>query len=317
MKIGCSRYSLKSCNKGEERHGALLRFDFGGGLVGYGDCHPWTSLGDDNIEDQLRMLSQRRFTKQTARAHHYAKLDANARKELVSLFAGLQVPKSNLLVGDLSGGIQPTVGPEFDYVKVKVGKDLTAQLPLLKVFIEGLPEKVKVRLDFNQKLDEVGFRYLLKELRDLLPRIDYFEDPFPFHSELWTKVQKECCVTLAADRGGFAALGDHEAARVLVLKPAIQDVKMFFFSKVSHQKLVVTSYCDHPLGQAFAAYEAARISHESPGRLSCCGLLTHHLFHDNDYTAQLKSVDSRLIPPQGTGIGFDQLLENEKWEPLL
>ena len=46
---------------------------------------------------------------------------------------------------------------------------------------------------------------------------------------------------------------------------------------MNRQRVVLTSYMDHPLGQTFAAWEAARLGLQFPGLVGVCGLQTHHL----------------------------------------
>jgi len=73
----------------------------------------------------------------------------------------------------------------------------------------------------------------------------------------------------------------------------------------------VTSYMDHPVGQLFAAYVAAK--HATSSR---CGLVTHVLYEKNAFIEQLGIDGMRLVPPAGRGIGFDDLLERLPWKKL-
>jgi len=91
---------------------------------------------------------------------------------------------------------------------------------------------------------------------------------------------------------------------VLVVKPAIQDIPQ------TNKEVVITSYMDHPVGQFGAAYFAAKFpSHR-------CGLFTHVLYERNEFIEAIRSDGARLLPPQGTGVGFDELLEKLPWKKL-
>ena len=77
---------------------------------------------------------------------------------------------------------------------------------------------------------------------------------------------------------------------------------------------------DHPLGQVFAAYEAASAWGKFPEIVDVCGLVTHGLFeHDTEnreFFDALGLVQPQLQPPAGTGLGFDELLDSLRWEKL-
>jgi O-succinylbenzoate synthase len=68
---------------------------------------------------------------------------------------------------------------------------------------------------------------------------------------------------------------------------------------------------DHPVGQFFAAYVAA--THDVSAR---CGLMTHVLYESDPFIERMERDGARLLPPRGTGIGFDDLLEALPWKPL-
>jgi len=80
--------------------------------------------------------------------------------------------------------------------------------------------------------------------------------------------------------------------------------------------VVVTSYMDHPLGQSFAAWEAARLTLQFPGLVKTCGLQTHGLFERTPFTEALSEVAPGFSPCAWTGLGFDELLETLTWQKL-
>ena len=80
---------------------------------------------------------------------------------------------------------------------------------------------------------------------------------------------------------------------------------------VTSREIVVTTAMDHPIGQFGAAYVAA--TREVSPR---CGLMTHVLYQRNDFIDRIRVKGARLLPPEGTGIGFDDLLERLPWKKL-
>ena len=95
---------------------------------------------------------------------------------------------------------------------------------------------------------------------------------------------------------------------VVVVKPALEDVP------ATTKEIVITSYMDHPVGQLFAAYVAATYSAGRPPPVA--GLATHILFESDPFIERMQLDGARLVPPPGTGIGFDDLLESLPWKKL-
>lgn len=172
--------------------------------------------------------------------------------------------------------------PGFDTVKIKGVMDV--------------PAHVRIRIDFNARLTADGFL----RLAGTLPRhrIDFIEDPCPYDAATWRALRERTGLRLALDR--FE--GD---ADVLVHKPALQT------TWPRHNDVVVTSYMDHPVGQFGAAYVAA--THATNAR---CGLFTHVLYEADAFIERIESDGARLLPPRGTGIGFDNLLERLPWTSI-
>lgn len=178
-------------------------------------------------------------------------------------------------------GNDPPAG--FDTVKIKK--------------VMPVPTHVRVRIDFNARLSAEEFLQIAPNL----PReqIDFIEDPCPYDEEVWQDLRDKTGLRLALDR--FEGVAD-----VLVHKPALHTSFPRFNGEV-----VVTSYMDHPVGQFFAAYVAAT------NRVSArCGLFTHVLYEPNAFIERIRSDGARLLPPEGTGIGFDDLLEDLPWTKI-
>jgi O-succinylbenzoate synthase len=255
------------------RRGALIRVG-----SGFADVHPWPNLGDAPLEEQLARLAGGETTPLTGRSLELARLDGAARERGVSLFNGLTIPESHW------PGSEPP--PEFDTVKLKG--------------IERIPPRVRLRIDFNNRLRPEEFMLIAEGLPH--ERIDFVEDPCPYDPAVWSALQQQTGLRLALDR--FHA---EEGVDVLVVKPAIQDFPQ------SEKEIVVTSYMDHPVGQFGAAYIAALHSEQVSAR---CGLFTHVLYDRDEFTERIRSNGARLLPPEGTGIGFDDLLERLPWKKL-
>jgi O-succinylbenzoate synthase len=157
-----------------------------------------------------------------------------------------------------------------------------------------VPAHVRIRIDFNARLSPEEFLRVAETLpRD---RIDFIEDPCPYDEHSWRELRERSGLRLALDR--FAGVAD-----VLVHKPALHTEFPSFEGEV-----VVTTYMDHPVGQFFAAYVAAT------NRVSArCGLFTHALYEPDPFIERIEAAGARLMPPKGSGVGFDDLLEDLPW----
>lgn len=178
------------------------------------------------------------------------------------------------------------------------GNDPPAGFDTIKIKgVMPVPAHVRVRIDFNARLSAGEFLQIAPNL----PRrqIDFIEDPCPYDEGIWQELREKTGLRLALDR--FQGVAD-----VLVHKPALHTSFPRFDGEV-----VVTSYMDHPVGQFFAAYVAAT------NRVSArCGLFTHVLYEPNAFIERIRSDGARLLPPEGTGIGFDDLLEELPWTKI-
>ena len=166
---------------------------------------------------------------------------------------------------------------------------------------------------------------LAKTIRDFLlalpeatrDQIDFIEDPCPFSEESWQKLHRETRVSLAIDRESAPNLSTGKSAQVVIIKPALDEPWLLAESAVKKgQRVVVTSYMDHPFGQTFAAWEAGRLALQFPGLINTCGLQTHHLFEPTPFTEALGAPTPQFNPVAWTGLGFDELLDTLKWEKL-
>lgn len=308
MKVAVSHYTLDN-----QRQGALLKVAFPKNLLGYADLHPWPELGDDPLEKQLTaMASGNEFSPLVKRALYFAYLDAEKRQEKTNVFQGLEIPTNHFLAKDKLGNFVCPNG--FDRVKFKLGIDLKTEIPILKANLEKMKEfHCLARLDFNTKLDADQFVAFLEAIKDYFGQIEFFEDPIPFDPEIWEHLQDEYDISLACDRNSELAIPYPHSAKVLVVKPAIQEETPFIQAP---QKLVVTSYLGHPLGQLSAAYVAAKMAQICPEKLLRCGLNSHYVYPPNNFSKQLSHQGPFFECPPGIGFGYDSLLESLPWQEL-
>lgn len=119
-------------------------------------------------------------------------------------------------------------------------------------------------------------------------------------------------IPLALDCGSDKNFSEVEnlGFKYLVLKPARQNLETIELP--SGIKPVIMGYLDHPIGQSFAALVSARWR----GKKSDAGISYHTCYQANAYSERLKVKNAVLIPDDGIGIGFGDLLEKEKWEFL-
>ncbi len=315
MQIDVHHYQLRSraaLNKrsSSTRHdGALLRVD-----GGYACLHPWTVLGDPSIDELLGLLAAGNDHPILQSALHCARHDALARREKRSLFDGLTVPRSHATIPAELDELDRAVARGFTTVKIK-----SAGEPETWQFLVPANEKfphLRWRIDFNELADPAELEFNLQQLpSSLISQIDFFEDPFPFQPEQWKKLSSKWGISFALDRPWSPTDPSCEDF-ISVIKPAINPLAGDFQLANLSQPAVVTSYMDHPLGQSYAAWMAARLARESAKSISTCGLITHGLFESNEFTDALSPVGPEFTPAAGSGLGFDELLTSLTWTRL-
>lgn len=292
---------------------------FDGALIqvggGYGCIHPWPELGDPPLEKCLEDLAGPRMRQIVRRALRCAEMDAAARENEESLFEEMEVPLSHAtLVEGTASEVERAVEAGFEVVKLKLGRDVAKEAGFLMEMAAAWP-KLRWRLDFNEAPDpgEAG-RFLAGLSPVLRMAVDFVEDPCPYSEGVWSALFKQHRVKLAVDR---EAGPDSPGAQVLVVKPAVDEPFPLAEGALRNmQRVVLTSYMDHPLGQAFAAWEAARLEVQFPGLAGVCGLQTHHLFEADGFSEQLGPWSPSFTVPAGTGLGFDDELEALPWTRL-
>jgi len=311
-----SRYRLKArgllnaVSRRREFEGALIRID-----GGFGCIHPWPELGDPPLEKCLADLAGERRWPLVRRAVRCAEYDREARHYEHSLFEEMEVPRSHAtLVKTDAAELARAAEAGFTTIKLKAGRNPEAETRFLDAMTTEHPT-LKWRLDFNEAPEPAEAAGFLLGLADATrAAIDFAEDPCPYSDTTWRLLRRQTKVRLAVDReAGPLSL----AAQVMVIKPALDEPFLLGEAAVRHnQRVVFTSYMDHPLGQAFAAWEAARFELQFPGQVGLCGLQTNHLFEPDAFAEMLGPWSPEFTVPDGHGLGFDGLLEELPWMRL-
>ena len=305
-----SRGFLNSVSNRKTFEGVLIQID-----GGFGCIQPWPELGDPSLEKCLTDLAGNRRWPIVRRAIRCAEYDRAARVFDHSLFEEMEIPMSHatLAAADVKE-VALAVEAGFTLVKLKCGRDLIQE----RTFVEEMNREfpgIKWRLDFNESPSREEMVEFLEGLSaEACRAIDFLEDPCLYSESGWREIYRKFRVNLAVDREAAPLTS---AAQWMVIKPAVDEPFLLGESALQHgQRVAVTSYMDHPLGQTFAAWEAARLALQFPGLVGACGLQTHHLFETDAFTEALGAWGPEFKPPDGMGLGFDDLLDALPWTRL-
>lgn len=311
-------------NSNYPRQGVILRIDFTNFGFGYADCHPWIEFGDQSMENQLKLLAKNIFTPLTCKSIYFAKIDAYYRNSNKSVFNKKNSLKNHIIMSYEIISIEEIQKIKlfgFNFIKLKFGFNLKYESELIKKYYLNLKENnIKLRLDFNSSMSFQESMNFFFEIRNLVDIIDFVEDPCDFHFENWKKIQNTFDLNLALDRKTEKEVSIIKNAEVeslnsfgvIILKPALDNVESYLLHPPM-QRIVFTSYMDHPFGQACGIYEAENFYEKYPKKREHCGFLTHSLYEKNLYSNELQIEDTILRINLGTGFGFEKFLTKEKW----
>lgn len=270
--------------------GVLVKAELNG-ACGFGNIHPWATLGDRLLEEEIRAL-QKGVIREPLLTH--LREDASARREGRSLTCNIS-SRCHFFLADRAVDLKKVQARGFSRVKVKNPN-------VDQLF--SLPKGMLWRIDFNESLSDESFDEFLAKAP--LDKIDYIEDPVPFDQKKWERWQKK--VPLACDREALVARDCPDAASVLIIKPMRVDPHAFIGLK---QRIVVTDLLDHPVGQMHALRSAHVLCPDE-----CSGIASHLALPANDFSCRLKMEGDRLFGTHGCGIGFDDILEGLLWERI-
>lgn len=269
---------------------------------GYGCVQPWTEFGHVDLEQQWAAVRDGQRTALIDAALTCAKADGDARREEKSWWQGRTVPCSHATITDLATQAEWARDAGFSTWKVKAslanGADIIDCL-------QRDPE-LRLRLDFNEVPQcEEMVKWIAMVPQELLARIDFLEDPFAYEVDAWRHFSEATGIRLAQDRS-FPI--DHDPAVALaVWKPAWTH----WPAHLPKENGLVTSAMDHPVGQAWAAFQASAFAGDV-----LCGLRTDHLFARDAFTERMGVWSPQWPMLAGTGMGFDDLLEHVPWTRL-
>jgi O-succinylbenzoate synthase len=306
--------ALNSKTSKAARSGELLKVTWSDQMTGYADLFPWPELGDEDISAQLQKLKQGLRTPLTEQAIALAQYDALFRSQKRSAFQpqAQEAVKNHFTVVDISNvDLKELKTQGFTTLKVKVGCDWPHELTWLK----RAAANFILRLDFNS---QAQFSWLESLPSDVKAKVEFVEDPVPFNFEDWKKASKLVPLALdnEYDKVDWSLVGKTPPFQTMVIKPARQNVAHAMArAQVCNLSVVVTSSMDHPVGVAHALRVAMDLKARNIKILEC-GLLTTSLYEANSFSPELKSDGPYLIPPSGTGIGFNHLLEELAWTDL-
>lgn len=321
MKIWTHHYTLQPGSNPARaargpRHGALIKVEFADGASGYADLHPWTEFGHAPLDEHLASLNTDRPTQLASVALRHARTDAAARRAGMSLFDGLPKVCSHALFTDWTSAprsmFEQCVAQGYTAAKLKVGHHPAREAASLNE-LANLP--LCWRLDANTA--SVTDTLLTNLTRAARANIEFLEDPCPYDPEKWPALAEREKLTLALDWELPTSPPPWPGAQIVVIKPASQDAfPLALAAAHAGMEIVVTHSMDHPLGQAVALWTAMRLRQRHGEIVRDGGLQAAGLYEPDDFTAQIEIDGPRVVPPPGTGFGFDALLEHLDWQPL-
>jgi O-succinylbenzoate synthase len=309
-RLRSKRGPLNSIARRSDYEGVLIRHRDGHACI-----HPWPELGDPPLAACLADLAGPRRRSLVRRALRCAEMDRVAREFHHSLFEDLEIPASHATLSQADPkAILAAREAGFDRIKLKGGRAPETEAAFLNTMAAEHPA-LRWRVDCNEAFEPDAAEAFLSALAPAIRRaLDFIEDPCPFAETTWSRLHTTHRVALAVDREASPLT---RAAQFMVIKPAMDEPLLLAESALQNgQRVVVTSAMDHPVGQAFAAWEAARLALQMPGLVDVCGLQTHHLFEPDPFTELLGPWTPDFHPPEGHGIGFDDLLEILPWKRL-
>jgi O-succinylbenzoate synthase len=303
-------YKLNWKSLQKRRVGFLIRVTFEDGITGFADCHPWIELGDADVNVQKDALKKKFLTPLLQQSLKCAYIDGLYRSQKKNLLDGLVSPINHLLIGSLSSHWNTLNGIQnFKTLKVKWNGALPLEehVYLLKAIAE---KKFIIRLDCNGFLSQQLFLSFLNKIKPFKEAFEFIEDPISeFDPDFFAVCQNNFQILIALDRLSLSQISLLKAKHVLVLKPAVQDIDNYLQYSSQH-KIVITSYLDHPIGQLYAAYHAAKLYSSHSKALLSCGLLSHRLYTNVQGWLEEKNFS---INSQGTGLGCDNKLDTQDW----
>ncbi len=340
MELRFHRYHLpwpKQNSRSHTGEGLLLQYNLDGTL-GYSSLHPWTTLDDLAVSEQIRLLKLGTPTSQMKIAIELAHKDATAR-----------ITKS--------GGVKflPEIKNHFLVLESELTLDQTKRgLPHLKITNEAQPIIIKWKISpanslrvakalnqINEEFPNIrwrldsnalfGFSEIITFWRQLSSathkQIEFIEDPCLYDRFPWNDLEAN----------GIPLAIDFEASRwinttpefsptdsgktTLVFKPEVQDMSFWHKWLLAHpHNFVITSYLGHPVGLLHALWVAETFYINFPKLLKTCGLnlalASQHLKNIWPALSQNVSTGNNWQGIPSLGIGETAMMEELQWSSI-
>jgi O-succinylbenzoate synthase len=309
MKIWAHPYQLITKKPmANPRLGALLKVEWSSGQVGYSDLHPWPEFGDQELDIHLERIAELNFTPLTELSLEFNFIDREFRLHNRSVFLGLLLPSSHLLVDTIEDVNPSNVGlwksQGFTHAKVKVAGDWQKAVQVLNTVVPA--SELIWRLDLNGNYDAAEFqRGWLQFSPETKQRIDFVEDPIANGNFQTDGPWAEDFIK----KNEFSKVNPP----VRVVKPMREELE----NLEEYRRVVFTHGLDHPLGQASALWSAAQYYRRHPQQLEVCGLGAPTRYLQSDFSKAWSCTGPRMKPVPGTGFGFDELLADTAWDRLV
>jgi hypothetical protein len=293
------RYDLRFRDSGkDEAQGALLKYCFSNGEIGYASLSAWPQAGDRGLAEKLNHLKE---NPRLEPLWSWASLDAQLRKETrPALPIGSRLPESHwhMRGEDLRSPMRwiKLAAAGHSYWKLKVAPSTVAQLPLLEMAKFAQAHSVKLRLDGNGAFASIAeVEALLSPLAEMNV-IDFFEDP-SVDAKLWAEIKRVWRVSLAAD---WYCSRDYSCD--LVIHKPTRDAFV-----PDGMDFAITTAFDHPLGLNYTCYRSLQLK-DHPRLRRPLGINHPELY-------ACDGIESE-VTFGATGFGWSDLLESLRWQPL-
>ena len=306
--IWTSSYTLTEQFSQKKRNGLLIKVQFAGGKIGYNSIHPLSYFKEGVLSEYITLLKNKKIipdNTQKSLLHTIlqdAYMDASARSKKQSLLFGYPPIKNHYLISNINLWTRLDELP-FDVFKIKMGSQLNKETQKLKLIIKNTKKKIQLRLDFNEKLSKKQWKKWEYENKDLLPFIDFIEDPF---------------LNFSYTPSVFPLAGDW-------CQPHYSPVQVFKASRFKLQfihkqlsagkcrRIIFTHSLSHPLEARLSWVKASQFYKIHPKKREICGLnYPLSLYKKNDFSC----FHSHFYAPLGGGLGFDSLLKKQPWKKL-
>lgn len=292
MEIFLSPYELIKTGSGGVQRGTLVKI-LEGDHWGVADLCPHPDLGDCTWKSEVS--AEGALYK---RALHLAAADLKARKSGLSLLKDKKILNNLLITDYLKVDLNQK---NFAGQTVKIKGD--NRIDLLAGVLNGINQKLSVRVDFNSKLTAAEFEKFLGLLSSAaLEKFEYIEDPAVLSGQ-WQEWSKK--VPLASD---WQKTQDPVAAKYRIIKPAREEIP------ADMEAVTLTSAMDHPVGVAHGLRLAQTFAKNVSGFLTL-DLYEPTAFHRHFVTDSpwLNFAEPALAD---TGIGMSKELNVLEWIPL-